>query len=360
MTRLLTLLTLACTARADELPITAAAGERQEAVRSAEVTFRLERVIEAGADYTIVGRDGVVKRSPETRVVGASDNRFLLDDSKVRSELTASMPHVPAGGRRDVMAYDGESQRQYWCPLVGKVSPHTGYGHLDSPRTRSFLPGEMTPLAFAFRGLDEGVCSLALTPKKWNRVGTRTNLFGDVMDEYEFRGGPTKDRLRVWTDPTRGHVVVCYGTGTGKPDSHQVDISYQFRADVGLWLPSGWTLTSLDRNGELHTAMTVTVTSIRLNQPIPSDEFKLTFPTGLLVRNEATGATSVAEPGGSLRPFALGGDKPTAPKRAQKEVSKKGLFLVFAVISLVILGALLVRLRSRRARTAPPGSPEQR
>jgi hypothetical protein len=95
---------------------------------------------------------------------------------------------------------------------------------------------------------------------------------------------PTSSRWSLWVDPARDYSILRYTLASEGKVLLTADIAYNHSDEHG-WVPKGWTIVNVDRNGKLKQSITAVVTKWQINDAIDPNEFELEFPPGTSVQD---------------------------------------------------------------------------
>jgi hypothetical protein len=290
-------------ASADEDPAVAAR-EREKLVRTARFEVHVREVNAKGSISRQVNPPAP-EPLPTEEVDFDFDNVLVLDGNKVRVEMT----YPEWSGRRLlfrrlplVSVWDGERGLTFHPNGFGPAGGPTG---IVTRKADDWVKSAYwSPLTLTVRGLNP---NLVQYPIPQLTATDRTEAIDGHMCR-EYTAGPDPDRLvRFWLDPQAGHVVrrVVLPQGPFRT-TDQLDVRFRPDETTG-WLPSGWTLTEADADGNAVRTITATVTAARLNEPVPEHRFELTFPPPTIIHDQFTGTSYRIGPDGSRREVGPGG-----------------------------------------------------
>jgi hypothetical protein len=330
-------------AAADEDPAIAAARKREQAVRTARFEAHVREVHAKGARSD---RAGVAARTPvpAEEMTVESDHLLILSGTKVRVETNHPLWTGTRFGppRRRVDVSDGDLRTTFFPDGLG--SDRTPQGAVERSVGTSAADSLIwQPVRMTCRGLTVGPDLLSRL-----EAGEATELIeGDRCREYT-APGPARTPTRYWLAPDKEYVVRRIRDVGAFQVARQTDIRYRRDEAVG-WLPTDWTLTEYGRGGRALVTTTVTVAAVRLNEPVPDETFRVTFPPGTLVSDSATSKSYRIGPDGTRREEDLAalmrsGDEttPAGPLFPWRRVLVVGLCLA---VGLGVLLAVWLRLR---------------
>jgi hypothetical protein len=251
----------------------------------------------------------------------------------MKSERVASEPAESAGNR---LVFGGNSARvEMRHPLTGFVGtqpipfhwiaatngervkeisissdprdPLNREGKISSPTEGVCRDLLYTPFTLAARGLDP-----VHSPVPADRLaftGTRTDIDGVSCNEY--RGTASGLPVIVWCDPAAGHTLRRFRqTDARGAVLMTIDVKASADNPAGVWLPMAYTVEEFDDRGEKWRSRVVTVERVLVGQEYPASEFDPPWPPGLLVEDQTTRDTYIAEDDGTLRhTHGLGGPR---------------------------------------------------
>lgn len=91
--------------------------------------------------------------------------------------------------------------------------------------------------------------------------------------ELMSKGGPGRDERHLWTDPTRGFVVLRCTSGMANRVLKQIDVKYKADGTAG-WVPTEWKIIETNpKDGRVTASTTATVTSYSINEPVDEATF---------------------------------------------------------------------------------------
>ena len=154
-------------------------------------------------------------------------------------------------------------------------------------------------------------------------------------------------------DPARGYVVCRSESGRGEEASHRVTVSYRKDPAAG-WVPTGWRREDRNADGSPRYIQEATVTRLVVNGPVDAAEFRIEFPPGAHVNDQAAHRDYRVEADGQLRELTaeeMFGPRPRPTLRGWAARNAWGIILAGAALALA-LGGILIWKQVRRP-TAP-------
>lgn len=333
---------------ADVDPAVAAARKREQAVRTARFEIHVREVHAKGSRSDLAG---VAVRTPvpAEELTVESDNVLVLDGSKVRVETNhpswSGSRFVPS---RRVEVSDGRTTTTLFPDGVGSdrrpqgaVDPGVSHGEARSAR--------WLPVTMAVRGLTPGVTESPLTGLQPGHAVEEID--GDRCREYTEPGSPGT-QVRYWLAPTKGYVVRRARWSGARGVTKQTDVRYREDAAVG-WVPSGWVTAEYTPDGRAVVTETVTVTTARLNEPVPEDAFRVAFPPGTLVADAAAQKEYRVGPDGAWREVDPAERIRLAGRPPQPGPVTWWQLALFAWIGVAVTLGVLLAVWLRRRRSLP-------
>jgi hypothetical protein len=291
---------------AAEDPAIAAARARQDELKSIDIVYRITET-DPRSDIETVGSTGrLVIAGPKWRV---EDNH---PSGAGKGKLVAHKSHFVCDGTETRIQSGGKLLR-------GLINPPS-----------RLVPGGrfLDPLTWTFNAIRPG----SRQSLEWLKpTGKRVMHDGRECLEYSL-GNDT-----ALIDPGRGHVISRLGGTT-----------VTYREVGGRWVPWTWT-TGPTRDGKRTRTHTVEVVSLRVNEPVDDEVFRMTFPAGMKVhdqRDRDRGGLPIeliAGMNGILEPAV----PPTAPEDSSRHWD---LFWFVALLLACGLAVFLTRKRWSRPR----------
>jgi hypothetical protein len=228
---------------------------------------------------------------------------------------------------------------------VGNLEFPNAHFRKTAPASRPRYPQGL-PVLMVYRGLDRdaGVfdaAKLRLTEDK----GVVENRPCLILSHGE---------SMVWVDPARDFTPTRYRVIDQGVVLQSYDIKYTNVTEHG-WVPTSWTVTKLDRNGDVEDSVTATVAEYRISLPISEDVFDLRLPPGTWVNDYLNGETYILREGGVRRPIVPGEYDGYNYKRLLVEnppAQKRLLVLIgvnVGILFLIIVFVVLYRRGLRRS-----------
>jgi len=256
---------------ADEDPAVAAARKREQLVRTARFEVRVREVHARGARSD---RAGAAVRTPvpAAEMVVEWDGALVISGNKARVETNQPMWTGTRFGppRQRVDVSDGDLRTTFFPDGLGPdrvpqglVERSAGAGAADSTL--------WAPASMVCRGFGPDLLVRAETDEAAEVIE------GDRCREYTAPGP-----ARYWLAVDKGYVVRRIRHGGAFQTTWQTDVQYRQDDSFG-WLPSDWALTEYGRDGRTLVTTTVTVAGVRLNEAVPDETFRVTFPPGTRV-----------------------------------------------------------------------------
>ena len=135
---------------------------------------------------------------------------------------------------------------------------------------------DLIPMFFAYRAMEPTISGIVahdcLLSRSRGMIGTRECIIieqswnAPIVDEY-------------WLDPGRQyHLMRCVSRIEGKERIRE-DVEYAYDTN-GDWIPTSWRMVWIDEDGSVILSKDYEVLRYSLNEPVASDRFELSFPTG--------------------------------------------------------------------------------
>jgi hypothetical protein len=284
--------TLAATSLED--PAVAAARKRQQAVRTARFEVHVREVHAKGSKSE---RAGVPTDNPlpTEEVIVESDNVLVFSGGNVRVEENhpkwngshfAPFRVVEASEGRRVAVFYPDGDR-------GDPTPTASIRDILPPvLVKGFL---WLPLTATVRGLSPEAEQFPV--RSFRSTGVTEMIDDDHCREYATPPRAGWPDVRYWLASDKGYVVRRIRVMSEGRVYQQLDIRYRSNESAG-WLPSDWVTTEHGRDGPALVTTAVAVTAARLNEPVPDEALRISFPPGTRVKDKG-GKKYRVEPDGS-------------------------------------------------------------
>ncbi|MGC1274333.1 MAG: hypothetical protein WBC44_11555 [Planctomycetaceae bacterium] len=257
-----------------------------------------------------------------------------------RRELQASDGSYQGKGRA---SYDGETSAR----LIGSSDRERPAGGTieTEPYPHEVKAAYIGPLTLVYRPYLEGLWDL--WPERWHLESSDRRI-GDVsciVIRQDWPEVPIVDEF--WLDPAREFLPLrTIQIVEGKPRI-TTDIEYQRDEEHG-WVPSGWRIVYVGEKGDLRETSEITVTHYEINQPIPHEEFVITFPAGAVVEDRRRSESKDGQPVRG-RDHTIETAVPAAEVGRPVERSFRWWYLAAAGAAVLLLAAGLVYYRRQPA-----------
>ncbi len=334
-------------------PLVAAATAREKATQSVDVRFHVTELVAKGSYSPLaaaeVAKTGstTIKLSPPQDITLESDNRLVLDGSKVRSEFNHPRVRIPGGAvpkKPTLTTVNGEVARTLFPNGIGSESKPSG---IISPGPRS--PGLahylFTPLMMHFRGTNPDLVPYPIpslkNSERTERIGTRTCRC--------YTKEISKDRIAEFWFDTENYDLIRIRKLKGGVPYEECEIEYQSIPNAGSALKS-WVRTDYTDEGKIRTRATVTVTDIAINNPPDASAFEVVFPPGCKVHDQRVRKEFLVTENGEFQELEITGVE-TSSTIAQPGSSwfqrNRWLSIGWLVTLLVVCTWIVWRWRSR-------------
>ncbi len=288
-----------------EDPAVVAAKKREAAARNVFAEYEVKDVVAKGGVSDKYGPQWNGPRTlPETEMINTSTNRLLLGEQKIRSEYqhTYLFDFIRLGGRTAV-----------YFPLVvvdragGKgfrpdVTPPAGI-IFDGPREPQCWPVPaflVEPLMATFRGTEPEFSGWSVA-KMAPMEGT-LDIEGQSCREYVTKLLPKRKRT-FWMDPAQNYVIRRAQTYQEDKLADQTDIRYERRPqpEDPTLVPVEWEFHEYSPAAKVVHTITVKVTKLEINQPLPAEQFEINFPAGAEIFDRRDSNSYRVQTNGELR-----------------------------------------------------------
>ncbi len=342
--------TVAATASAED-PAVTAARVRQESIRTVRFEVKLR---EFWAKGSVSGANSFpMPNMTETVVIPKldttieSNNVLEFSDNMVRVELNHPSFHLPSGELAEklkVFVTNGEFAKNYHPHGVGPAEQHTGI-----IKSNLEVDGKAIWLAIAVnaRGLVKSITPYPIADSKPS--GETLRIDGKSCQLYSSRTG--SDRLvEFWIDPQSDYIVRRIRWSKSSRVDEQLDIQFKDES-ASPRLPSSWTRTNFDAAGHVKRTMTGTVTAVRINSPIPKEDFEVVFPPGCRVYDQRTNKDYRIESDGDMRELTTEGEASVhvEPQPGTPWLTRNR-FPIIGIVAGSLLIAFILILHRRRMR----------
>jgi hypothetical protein len=349
-------LVLAAVSRADgqgagEYAAVAAARSRQEAIKTANVEYKLTEVLAPGSlAWDTSGRTLPKGPIPEKEMTVESINRLVLDGVKVRYEEnhpSVRQYHAVLVERHSIHVFDGSLVKNLWPRgLSGEADHPLGQINAD-PHLSGLKFHVMDPFTIAVRSFHP-----LHRPSPFNGMkpsGESLMIDGAPCEEWVHTDSEGNS-VTFWLNPAQDYVVRRIGHQSKHTLTDQTEIHY--RRESVAWIPDSWVRTEYRSDGSVRVTTKVDVLEVRLNDPQPGELFDVAFPPGTDISDNRDNKYFQVQPDGSFSEVGPNGQAlpqpaapPAAPWYQRYAASLIGL-------GLVLMGLLLAYL-FRRKRLMP-------
>ncbi len=264
--------------------ITAAWSARQRRVKSFKFAWQTEKTMAswlADQPASPLERAGARARPAAPFVLLKDDHSFCVDGERLALRTIPRSP-LPAGTLGEWRAaFDGTTLRS--LANYGRKEPRASgkvqsAAHFDIDLTDR--PG-ITPLLLVYRPLASKLGGIELSKYHMLLGGGKIDGTTCVIIASEERPGT---RRIFWLDPAREYVILREQQSSNGQDFNRLDYSYRNDPKVG-WVFSGWNRCMIGDGGSLLMAITATVTTASINEPLPLSDFQFEFPPGTRIEN---------------------------------------------------------------------------
>lgn len=228
---------------------------------------------------------------------------FMLDGKKCRystSQINLRGVADPTEGEY-LSTFNGRQSRHLFSGKAKSINQ--GVVH-SAPKYNDMGNIHFRALTLCLRGLDanfhgsaEFLSSLEVVSREQVVDGRQCNL---LRLKSERSQQDVVHSLAV--DPAREYVVVQHAVQVKGRLSSQLDITYREDPIVG-WVPNGWHVIRLDRNGVVASRAKSVVSDYGLNEPLSDELFTIEFSPGTYVEDRASGTKYLLRSGGDQRPI---------------------------------------------------------
>ena len=329
-------------------PFIAAARKREAAVKVVDITFSLKEIMLKN-NPTPMAEVFKTPSKPETTqtedVVLESTNRLVIQGTMTRYEGAQPVWHLEAGKPlpdRALTVTNSKGAKSFYPAGRGRNTEVSGAIPI-SPGNHYLKVYYVTPLGFAFRGLDRNLTPLHAQSFKPSPV--RQRIGERECTEYANQAGKD-DRVSYFADPQLDHNVVrMLYTKQGKI-TLQIDITYA-RNPVCDWVPDSWVAHTYTRTGKLERRTEVRVISSKFNEPLPEDQFDIVFPPGTRVFKASENKYYRVQPHGGYELLTWSRDAVPSLVPLQEDVPwhRRYLWWIAGCIGAIAAGAVLLRRR---------------
>ena len=319
-----------------EDPAVAAARKRQESIKTLDVKFKHSESYAKGAvsDASRSNPNPPVPVPAEDMSV-ESMNRIVIDGEKIRVE--DNHPGWYDRGKRTykqsrIYTFDGDT---------GYLLQHGDYGErtiVQGGIEQGFLGRDwhFVPLYISVRGLCPTFSSPTMAQLQPSR--TTQTIGDDLCEQYVV---PTKGGAPTlfWLEAKSDYCIRRIRNGN-VDQSHSV-YNVQNTCDEKYgWLPKSWSHEEHSWKGKLLATHTFEIQEMKINEPVPADDFKIEFPSGAMVAKNRNGSHKmyIVQPDGSMQEDDLASHMPLP---ARKTWYPPLTWSISAVI-LIVIGVLAI------------------
>jgi hypothetical protein len=190
-----------------------------------------------------------------------------------------------------VWLYDGSTSTTFYPKVAGDTGSRFS---IVNARQHDYGSPLLVPIAYTFRALSPRLFSLGMTGMK--PTGASTSIDGVQCEEYRF------NTHSHYLDPNQDFVVRRIQDASPNRLSRQYEIQYR-QDGAKRWVPVAWQYKDYSPDGELRGTITVDVTRMRINEPVPPGEFEIKFPEGTWVHDQRDEKNYQVQADGSLREY---------------------------------------------------------
>lgn len=219
-------------------------------------------------------------------------NVLSVDGAKMRHRHEGMAVSIEKGNMvPQVMdaVFDGETSRNF--RPRGMVNEANGFIY-HSERHQDANSMRTMALLLAFRPLDRHYGDIRLA--EFEVSGLKAKVDGSTCIVLtEFAIGNRLVRT-LWLDPLRDFAVVRYMIANATQVLAEGRIKY-VKTEKHAWVPDRWESVVMKPDGAVRESYNAVVTKYFINEPLPEDEFLMTFPAGTKVHDQISGKTYIVE-----------------------------------------------------------------
>jgi hypothetical protein len=320
-------------------PWVEATQRRTDAAKSIAFEFQLEETFLPGSVSRHDSPKPNAKPIPAAETRAVSANVLTFDGVKVRYETDHPLWRMPEGElirKPRLSVANTDYAKAYYAEGIGNDSDRVGYIN-EQAEAMHVKDIRLLPLALSFRGLDPLVSGYS--PRDAQPTG-RQKIDGQEYLEYSLARSPSYT-VQFLVDPRREHSIRRIRALRLGRVTDQTDVELR-NDDRAGWTPARWVRTSYDPTGRVLDTTTAVVSSVRVNTPIPAEQFEISFPEGCRVHDLRTQKRYRALSDGSLREVSPTGadlDATISPPGTPWYVRNRWLIVV-SCIGLIAIPAL--------------------
>jgi hypothetical protein len=319
-------------------PVVEAARQREKAVRTVAVEFRLVEEIAAGGV-----KDTKTLKVPAKATTLESTNRLVIAGNKTRFERNHPIWNPGTGAlkqMRQVSTANGTVNKSLYA--IGLTRPEQPEGIIGrNGEANEIKTGILVPLAVWYRGMQNELSPVPLA--EYRPTGAVANIGGKECQEYA-RSGNRGEITYSWFDAGSGYALRRIRTdGNGQPLT-QYDIEFRLH-ELGVWVVASWVRTRFSPDGRVLATEKVEVLSTRLNEEYPESTFDVTFPTGTRVYDARENKFYMVQDEGTLREYSIetGELVPEAVSQPGIPWAERAPFWITIVSALCVVAVALKR-----------------
>ncbi len=298
------------------------------------------------------------RSAPEAAIRYESMNHLVISGAMFHYEDNHPLYRIPRGfpykqGMASV--YNGKVSIQFFPRGLGTDDQASGW-NLEKPSDSFVHSPQLTPLTITFRGMDPTIQPFDLNVLK--RTGQSISIEGAPCDEYLIQDNETHS-VHLWIDPQKNFITRRISFVKSGKVWRETDIDYRKNATMS-WIPSSWTISFFNDQGQTTQSWMVTIESIRFNEMVADRLFDVEFPEGCRVYDQRTGKYYRVLSDGNMKEIGRNGeDLPDRIPRPSDSWYRRNKITLIGCISSAFVIFYLLRRNRRRFRHLPHQIPNK-
>lgn len=334
-------------------PFLEALKKREAIVKVVDITFKMKEILPKGGPTPAAAmglEDPKSTKTLDKDLILESTNRVVIQGTMTRFEGNHPVWHLadgkPLPDKRITVSNLNSSKSFYPNGFGGNTEVEGAFSKLS--QNRELQRYYIHPITFTFRGLHRNIGADSAHNFK---IGARRELVkGKNFVEYKTPENRHGNGTRLLVNPDEDNNVVRIANFANGKLSAQMDISY-VKNEICGFSPDSWVHHTYTPAGKMTRRTELSVVSCKLNEPLPEDQFDVTFPPGTKVYDSDKYDYYRVQADGQLRLLSRESEElgMVIPQPGTSWMRRYQYWIVGVVIAIVGLAILVYR----RRRVAP-------